>query len=455
MRFSRLVLYVATLFVAGCASTQLNYNTLEIAGTIDDLLASQIAHNLSKFLRDPNAIPSQVAIPSGSVTTTAQVGSSWSDPLTKAVTLAHSATTPVSVLSPSAGLTPSASDQWSQNWSLAPVADSDQIRRLAALYRYATNPRSVDLCRDYPLVETQGSTMPGPKVSTQSSEDENAWGAVAHGGPGTSDKEDLYRAYLRAFSKPGKPAKHEWAAKRSIEHIESGGAANKTDSYEKDWSTALTGDNLSSYGTYLQQHANTDAGKPHVTYARDRIAQLLEAQAKNPPPPPPPPNNSNPITSIETSDGSITVTATDSLFLKEPSCILCSKKANLKNISRSPANVVAQNSCKRNTDSDLYVNPRLTTYWLIYSTPDGAFFQVTPDGPAPVSGEGLFRIGTAGGITLYTRNTRAYNEFILFILEATAQGSTSGQSGKNTASGRGGPQGGQIPAGATIPLTSP
>ena len=45
-------LAVAVPLLAGCASTQLNYNTLEISGTVDDLLASQISHNLAKFLRD-------------------------------------------------------------------------------------------------------------------------------------------------------------------------------------------------------------------------------------------------------------------------------------------------------------------------------------------------------------------------------------------------------------------
>jgi Tfp pilus assembly protein FimT len=455
MRFSRLVFGAAVLFLAGCASTQLNYNALEIAGTVDDLLSSQIAHNLAKFIKDTNAIPSQVAIPSGSVTTTNQIGASWADPVTKAFTLTRGAAvgTPFSPTQAVAGantITPSASDQWSQNWSLAPVTDSDQIRRLATLYRYVTNPGSVDLCRDYPLVETQGSVGSNQNTAADA-EDDRAWQAVANSGPDTINKVPQYRAYREAYSHPGKPAKHDWAASRIIAQIQSG-AVNQTDPYETGWTDALDTDTLDSYSTYLKAHAAIDQNRPHVQEARDRIKLLLQAAGKKPSPPAGG-QQSNQSYAIETADGSITATATDALFLKEPSCILCSKKTNAKNISRSPAQLIAQNTCRINKDSDLYINPRLRSYWLIYSTSAGEFFQVTPNGPTLTSGEGLYRIGTSGGITLYTRDTRAYNEFILFILEATAQGSTAGQSGKNTPSGRG-QAAGQVPAAATIPLTS-
>lgn len=446
MNFSQLILCAAIPLLAGCASTQLNYNALEIAGTVDDLVAAQITHNLAKFIRDANSIPSQVSIPSGSVTTTNQVGASWSDPLTRAITATRNVAVANSLFAPSQAvtqanvLTPAASNQWSQNWTLAPVTDSDQIRRLAALYRYATNPRSVDLCQDYPIIMTQGAI--GANQNTSETEDDTAWRAVANGGPDNNNKIPLYRAYLENYSK------HAWAATRIISHIQSG-ASNKTEPYESDWTEALDNDTLDQYGKYLSDHSLTDQNKPHVQAARDRIKLLLQAQTKKPVTG----NQQNAITAIETPDGAITVTAGDSLFLKEPSCILCSKRANSNNISRSPGALIAMNSCKESRNSDLYVNPRLTTCWLIYSTPSGEFLQVTPDGPVPTSSEGLYNIGTSGGIALYTRDTRAYNEFILFVLEATAQGSTSGQSGKNP--GRAGAASAQFPAAATIPLTTP
>ena len=37
------------LAVFGCASTQLNYNTLDLAASSDNLITSQILFNLGKF----------------------------------------------------------------------------------------------------------------------------------------------------------------------------------------------------------------------------------------------------------------------------------------------------------------------------------------------------------------------------------------------------------------------
>ena len=416
---------IAIPLLAGCASTQLNHNTLEIAGTVDDLLANQISHNIAKFLRDENAIPSQVSIPSGSVSTTNQVGTNWADPLTKAVTITNQVvsggnftknqiTGTAQNLTTANVITPSATDQWSQNWSLAPVTDSDQMRRLAALYRYVTDPRTVDLCRDYPLVSTQasvGASTPG------SSDDENVWKQVAHNA-GTSAS--AYKGYLWLYSK------HAWAARRLLARIKEP-PLHANEDYEKAWDQILKADDIPSYATYVDIYASDPPPKnEHVAEARERLMELLKAAGKadeNPPS----------GSATQTSDGPITVTANNSMFLREPSCIICSKKANEKNISRSPKVEIERNSCSRHGKADLYVNPRLMNDWLIYGGFNDEYYQVTPLGPVPTSSEGLCSIGHSGGIHLYTRDTRAYNEFILFVMEATAQGSTAGQSGKANA----------------------
>ena len=151
--------------ITGCASTQLNYNALDLAGTVDKLVINQIVENIAKFLDQPSAIPAQVAIPSGSVTTTTQAGFNWGLPITKAVTATDqfvrsaspSVTAIGSTVAATSMLTPNASDQWSQNWALSPLLDADQMRRLGALYRYVTHPDEANLCRDYPLIATQGS----------------------------------------------------------------------------------------------------------------------------------------------------------------------------------------------------------------------------------------------------------------------------------------------------------
>src|SRR6266403_5084406 len=61
--------YAALFALAGCASAQLNYNTVDLASTIDSLLTEQVLSNLAKFIDSPHAIPSQVGIAAGTVKT--------------------------------------------------------------------------------------------------------------------------------------------------------------------------------------------------------------------------------------------------------------------------------------------------------------------------------------------------------------------------------------------------
>lgn len=114
------------LAAAGCASTQLNHNTLDLAGTVDQLVIEQIHDNILRFVKDPYAIPSLVSLPGGSATTQGTMGAS----IASNRTIAQAITTSLSV-------TPSVSDTWSQNWALAPITDPDQMRRVRAIYRYA------------------------------------------------------------------------------------------------------------------------------------------------------------------------------------------------------------------------------------------------------------------------------------------------------------------------------
>jgi hypothetical protein len=54
-------------------------------------------------------------------------------------------------LAGSATLTPSGTNQASQNWSISTDTDPDQERRLHALYRFATYTDYWTLCSEYPL----------------------------------------------------------------------------------------------------------------------------------------------------------------------------------------------------------------------------------------------------------------------------------------------------------------
>ena len=165
--------------VAGCASTQLNYNTLDLASTVDSLVTRQVLDNLSKIIDNPLAIPAQVDLAAGSATTSNTITPSITDPYTKAVTATNTLTSAVAATvtntttntttrasSPqSTGL--NVSDTWLQNWTIAPVTGSDDLRRLRALYRYQFSADERILKREYPLIkQTRTETIKVPGDST-------------------------------------------------------------------------------------------------------------------------------------------------------------------------------------------------------------------------------------------------------------------------------------------------
>jgi len=111
--------------------------------------------------------------------------------------------------------------------------------------------------------------------------------------------------------------------------------------------------------------------------------------------------------------GSLVSVQPDPAFLVQPSCVIC----------RGPTVTFSKKEAV-----ELAVNERLTNYWLEYST--------SPLGP----GDAYSVLGLYDQKILYVTSPRAYaafNEFALFILEATIQSapSAAGQSaGKGTPS---------------------
>ncbi|HXY59860.1 MAG TPA: hypothetical protein VEH76_14935 [Methylocystis sp.] len=163
----RKLLYCLALFglISGCASSQLNYNTLDIASSYDHLIKQQFIDNVVKFHNDKFAIASYASLTSTNISTTNVVNPSISYPLAANITntLASNVSgstlngTYTSVLNaPSAGL--SVNNQSNQSHSVQPMTDADTLRRLALLYKYAAGLASHDdlLC-DYPVPEKQNS----------------------------------------------------------------------------------------------------------------------------------------------------------------------------------------------------------------------------------------------------------------------------------------------------------
>ena len=129
--------------LSGCASTQLNYNAVDISSTISDVYTRQALNNLAKFIDDRNAIPSQVILSTGTVQTlntvnpsvtfplTAQVANALSTAATGALSSANTRTTS------GAGATASFSNSQQQNYNIAPLSDALALRNQQSIYRRA------------------------------------------------------------------------------------------------------------------------------------------------------------------------------------------------------------------------------------------------------------------------------------------------------------------------------
>jgi hypothetical protein len=135
MQRKNIVATLVATMTSGCASAQLNYNTLDIAARVDDLYVNQALANLSKTIDNHYAIPSQIDVAAGTVQTSASVTPSISYPLSKTVLTSGTGTITSESLAGS-GLTVGASDAWQQSWTISPITDGDNLRNLRALYRY-------------------------------------------------------------------------------------------------------------------------------------------------------------------------------------------------------------------------------------------------------------------------------------------------------------------------------
>jgi hypothetical protein len=148
------------LMLAGCASTQLNYNTLDIAKSVESLYLSQALENLSKTIDNPTLIPSQVDIAAGTVQTSNLISPSLNFPLSKSITRSGADVVTSTVLAGSTA-TAAANDGWVQTWTISPITDGNNLRNLRALYRYVV-VADADLRREYrpPLALENGQFVP-------------------------------------------------------------------------------------------------------------------------------------------------------------------------------------------------------------------------------------------------------------------------------------------------------
>ncbi len=112
-----------------------------MASSVGNLYQQQALENIGRFIDEPDSIPSLVDISSGIVQTSGsasvQVGIPYGNQVTEAVASGASPTV-TGIQLPSKVITPSASDNWQQSWTITPVSDSNALRRIRALFQYVT-----------------------------------------------------------------------------------------------------------------------------------------------------------------------------------------------------------------------------------------------------------------------------------------------------------------------------
>jgi hypothetical protein len=147
---------VCSLLLAACASTQLNYNTNDIAANVEGIYAKQALVNLSRTIDNPNSIPSQIDIAAGTVQTSASITPSVTTPLSKTIAEAGNGARTGMTLAGS-GFSLAGNDAFQQSYTVSPITDGNNLRNLRALYRYALFD-DADLRREYrpPLVQNKG-----------------------------------------------------------------------------------------------------------------------------------------------------------------------------------------------------------------------------------------------------------------------------------------------------------
>jgi hypothetical protein len=142
----RLICVAACFLGAGCASTQLNYNTADLASSLSSLAKTQILYNLAQAITDPEFVPSQVTISIGTAQTSNSVAPSISVPLGPSIAVSNRAatgargagqtTTTLANAAPGIGL--QVTDAWNQSWTMVPANSANQLRRLRTIYQFAT-----------------------------------------------------------------------------------------------------------------------------------------------------------------------------------------------------------------------------------------------------------------------------------------------------------------------------
>jgi hypothetical protein len=119
--------------LAGCTSDALRNETVKTTNTLTDLEYQQILDNVARFQDDLDSVPSIAVASSGTVSISDQAGAGVSPTYSPTLSNAQQGGGALPILSI---LFPfSAQRAVTENWSLTPITDADNLRHLRCAYR--------------------------------------------------------------------------------------------------------------------------------------------------------------------------------------------------------------------------------------------------------------------------------------------------------------------------------
>jgi hypothetical protein len=168
----RLLAAALAASLGGCAGPILNQNTEYLGSTIGALEERQVLKNLSRFVENPWAMPGHVELANGQIQETNQLGINLKYPYTHTA-----APSGVTLASGSEFDVNPAQTQDQESYSLLPVTDPDDLRRLRAIYHYAVCPDPRQFAQEWDIADQSIYATPAPskasppKQKKQSSKD--------------------------------------------------------------------------------------------------------------------------------------------------------------------------------------------------------------------------------------------------------------------------------------------
>ena len=159
--------------LTGCASWQLNDNTLDVGGSVGDLYERQVRSNLAYLKQHPNSLPSLFIVDTGEINTQGNVGANFTIPLGNSVTRTVVSNGVSEIVAPYPSLGLPFGDQWSEKWTIKPFMKARQLIYLRAGYLRVLHYFVPEAVTTVPQVPSEPASCERPKDVNQHEDKSN------------------------------------------------------------------------------------------------------------------------------------------------------------------------------------------------------------------------------------------------------------------------------------------